>query len=90
MSNAVNITIRLDKDIKNSAEHLFGHLGMTLSTAFNVFVRQALRLGKIPFEISDPFYSDANQQRLLKSIAEFKTGKIVKKTQAELEAMENA
>ena len=31
---------------------LFGELGMNLSTAFNIFVRQSLRDGGIPFEIS--------------------------------------
>jgi DNA-damage-inducible protein J len=34
------------------AEHLFAELGMNMTTAFNVFVRQAVRQRKIPFEIS--------------------------------------
>ncbi|NLA43988.1 type II toxin-antitoxin system RelB/DinJ family antitoxin [Candidatus Saccharibacteria bacterium] len=42
----------MDADLKTQAEALFAELGMSISTAFNIFVRQALREGKIPFEIS--------------------------------------
>jgi len=47
-----NISIRMDADLKTQADALFSELGMNLSTAFNVFVRQSLREGKIPFDIS--------------------------------------
>ena len=46
-----NISIRMDSDLKAQAEALFAELGMNLSTAFNIFVRQSLREGGIPFEI---------------------------------------
>lgn len=47
-----NISIRMDSELKAQADALFGELGMNLSTAFNIFVRQSLREGRIPFEIS--------------------------------------
>lgn len=47
-----NISIRMDADLKTQADALFAELGMNMSTAFNIFVRQALREGKIPFDIS--------------------------------------
>lgn len=47
-----NISIRMDTDLKAQADALFGELGMNLSTAFNIFVCQSLREGRIPFEIS--------------------------------------
>ena len=47
-----NISIRMDADLKAQADALFNELGMNLSTAFNIFVRQALREGRIPFDIS--------------------------------------
>ena len=46
-----NISIRMDTELKAQAEALFNELGMNLSTAFNVFVRQAVREGGIPFKI---------------------------------------
>lgn len=47
-----NISIRMDADLKAKADALFSEFGMSLSTAFNIFVRQSLREGKIPFDIS--------------------------------------
>lgn len=39
-------------DLKAQADALFSELGMNLTTAFNIFVRQSIREGGIPFEIS--------------------------------------
>ena len=47
-----NISIRMDSDLKIQADKLFNELGMNQSTAFNIFVRQSLREGRIPFNIS--------------------------------------
>ena len=47
-----NMSIRMDSELKAQAEALFSELGMNLTTAFNIFVRQSLREGGIPFEIS--------------------------------------
>lgn len=49
--NTTNISIRMDADLKARADALFAELGMNLSTAFNIFVRQSLREGGIPFEV---------------------------------------
>ena len=46
-----NISIRMDTELKAQADALFGELGMNISTAFNIFVRQAIREGGIPFKI---------------------------------------
>lgn len=50
--STTNISIRMDSDLKAEADALFAEFGMNLSTAFNIFVRQTLREGRIPFEIS--------------------------------------
>lgn len=47
-----NVTIRMDSDLKADAEAIFGEMGMNLSTAFNVFVRQVIRDGGMPFKIT--------------------------------------
>ena len=46
-----NVSIRMDTELKAQADELVAELGMNLSTAFNIFVRQSLREGGIPFEI---------------------------------------
>ena len=50
--STTNISIRMDSSLKAQADILFEELGMNMSTAFNIFVRQAIREGRIPFEIS--------------------------------------
>lgn len=53
MSEAsTNLTIRMDSALKKEADALFSDLGMNLSTAFNVFVRQAIRVQGLPFEVT--------------------------------------
>lgn len=51
MANTVNINIRMDEELKKEAEQLFADLGMNMTTAINVFVRQAVNHGGIPFDI---------------------------------------
>ena len=52
MPETTNLSIRIDRDLKDEAENVFGSLGMNLTTAITVFVRQAVRQKKIPFEIA--------------------------------------
>ncbi len=49
---STNVTIRMDKDLKNQADELFSVLGLSFSTAVGVFCRQAVMRGKIPFELA--------------------------------------
>ena len=46
-----NMNIRMDTEIKAAAEKLFDELGMNMTTAVNIFLRQALRTGGLPFEV---------------------------------------
>jgi DNA-damage-inducible protein J len=58
------VNIRIDDTLKEEADRLFEELGMNLSTAFTIFIRQALRQRGIPFAITaeaDPFYNTANR-----------------------------
>ena len=45
------ISARIDSKLKTQAEDLFNELGMNMSTAITVFLKQVVRLRKIPFEI---------------------------------------
>ena len=46
-----NINIRVDGDVKNKAQDLFAALGMDMTTAVNIFLRQVIRTNGIPFEL---------------------------------------
>ena len=47
-----NITMRIDEELKRQAEELFSDLGLNMTSAFTVFVKQAIREQRIPFTIS--------------------------------------
>lgn len=51
-NQTTNISIRMDTEIKEAADALFDELGLSLSAAFNIFVRQCIREGGIPFKIT--------------------------------------
>jgi len=46
-----NINIRVDSNVKNQAQDVFAALGMDMTTAINIFLRQAIRKNGIPFEL---------------------------------------
>ncbi len=48
----VSANISIDTEVKAQAQVLFADLGMDLSTAVNIFLRQAIRENGIPFEIT--------------------------------------
>lgn len=50
--SSTTISIRVDSDLKNEADKLFNELGLNLSSAVNIFLRQAIREQSIPFKIS--------------------------------------
>ena len=47
-----NVSFRIDSELKTQADHLFAQLGLNMTTAFNIFLRQAVREGCIPFDIT--------------------------------------
>lgn len=63
-----NLNIRVDDTLKKQAEMIFSELGISLSAATTMFLKQVVRYNGIPFELRiDPFYSPENQERLLKA-----------------------
>lgn len=68
------LSVRIDEKDKKNFEAFCNATGMNVSVAINMFVKTVLREQRLPFEINlDPFYSEANQRRLLKSIAQLES-----------------
>jgi len=59
------VNVRMDKDTKKEADELFAEMGINMSTAINIFVRQSVRQKKIPFEIfvDKTIISEKNNRR---------------------------
>ena len=65
------LTTRIDSTDKKDFEAFCKSVGLTPSSAINLFVKATLREGEIPFAIkSDPFYSKENMMRLEKNAKE--------------------
>lgn len=62
----INVTIRMDKELRREADNLFDDLGMSLNQAIIIFIKQAVREQRIPFSIS----RDIPNKETLKSFKE--------------------
>ena len=51
MATTTNFSVRMDSNIKKQCEAMYGELGLNLTTAINVFLRQSLRVGGFPFDV---------------------------------------
>ena len=51
LAELTSLNVKIDRKLKAEADALFNAMGMTLSTAINVFVRQAVQEQAIPFQI---------------------------------------
>ena len=70
------LSMRIDDNVKRKAELACEALGMTMSTAINLYLVKLGNEMRIPFEVSvDPFYSSANQKVLEESIRQLESGR---------------
>jgi antitoxin component of RelBE/YafQ-DinJ toxin-antitoxin module len=89
-NQTVNVTIELDRNVKESGEALFRSFGMSFSTGINDLLKQAIHQKKktldgepepVDFEYSpeleaqDPFFNRATQAELHRRIKNFEAGK---------------
>ena len=71
MANDIAMTIRTNSKVKSEAQELFSDLGMDMSTAINVFLRQSVRERRIPFVITQ----DEPSEETYKAIEDAKNDK---------------
>ena len=58
-----NINIRTSSELKAQAQEVFASLGLDMSTAINIFLKQVVYRDAIPFEISRPKNHSEKQAR---------------------------
>jgi len=51
---STNINVRTDSELKIKAQAIFDDLGLDMSTAINIFLKQVVYKEAIPFEIAKP------------------------------------
>lgn len=69
-----NLNVRIDETVKKQAEQIFNEIGLNLSTAINVFLKQSIRERGIPFEMK---LNSPNAETLM-AISNIENGKNLK------------
>lgn len=71
----VNMSIRMDTELKKQAEIMLSDMGLNMTTAMNMFLRQVVRQGRIPFEIATDI-PNGETLAAMKEMDDMVTGKI--------------
>jgi DNA-damage-inducible protein J len=71
----VNMSIRMDTELKKQADAMFADMGLNMTTAMNMFLRQVVRQGRIPFEIATDI-PNAETVAAIKEMDDMLSGKI--------------
>lgn len=71
-TNDVTMTIRTNSEVKKTAAALFDDLGLDMSSAINMFLRECIRKDGIPFEISRKEIPNLRTRRAIKNAVEGK------------------
>ena len=71
----VNMSIRMDAELKKQADAMLSDMGLNMTTAMNIFLRQVVRQGRIPFEIATDI-PDAETLTAMKEVDDMINGKI--------------
>ena len=74
----VNMSIRMDSELKKQADALLSDMGLNMTTAMNMFLRQVVRQGRIPFEIATDI-PNSETIAAIKEMDDMLSGKITAK-----------
>jgi DNA-damage-inducible protein J len=65
VSGKASFNVRIDEDLKNDASMFFNSMGLSLTGAINLFIKQSLMQGELPFKlVGDMFYTERYQKEL--------------------------
>lgn len=82
----ININIRMDENLKQDFDGLCKDLGLTMTTAFNVFAKTMVRQQRIPFEISMDI-PNADTIAALEEVQQMKKNPALGKTYTDVDQM---
>ena len=83
---STNINIRMDSDLKRQFENFCADMGMTMTTAFNIFAKKAVREYRIPFEIGAEI-PNAETREAINEVKRMKADPTLGKTYTDVDEM---
>ena len=81
-----NVSIRMDEDLKKQFESFCSDIGMSMTTAFCVFAKTAVRERRIPFEIKADV-PNAETLEAIKEVQRMKADPTLGKTYTDVDTM---
>lgn len=81
-----NINIRIDSDLKEQFERFCADMGMTMTTAINIFAKKAVREYRIPFEVGAEL-PNAETREAIREMQRMKADPSLGKTYTSADAM---
>lgn len=85
MQKTATLNLRVDPEVKRSAESVLGKLGLSTSTAVDMFLRQVALTGSIPFRVAlpeaprlvdaDAMTDDELREKILSGLSEVDAGR---------------
>lgn len=78
MAQTTMVNFRMDTEAKKEVEEICSKMGLTVTSAINVFLSKVRMERRIPFEITaeaDPFYSESNIRHLERIMSDIEAGK---------------
>lgn len=85
MSSA-NVNIRMDSELKKQFEAFCSDMGMTMTTAFNIFAKKTVREYRIPFEIGAEI-PNAETKEAIEKVRRMKADPTLGKAYTDVDAM---
>lgn len=81
-----SMTIRTDSEVKREAQKLFSALGLDMTSAVNIFLRQAIRQRGLPFEVKLNV-PNADTQEALDEVLQMKNNPEMGKAYTDVDVM---
>ena len=81
-----NINIRMDSNLKRQFEAFCADMGMSMTTAFNIFAKKAVREYRIPFEIGAEIPNN-DTKAAISEVAMMKSDPALGKTYTDVDTM---
>ena len=86
MANTASINIRMDANLKKQFEAFCADMGMSMTTAINIFAKKAVRENRIPFEISGDV-PNAETRQAIQEVQQMKADPTMGKTYTDVDEM---
>lgn len=83
---STNINIRMDSNLKNQFEAFCADMGMSMTTAFNIFAKKAVREYRIPFEIGAEIPNKETREAI-EEVQQMKANPSLGRTYTDVDAM---